>query len=545
MRPIFGVWILIAATVSVQAQVTGVWLNRVASYVDPVETEDEYLTTDPRVQCRLHYTGHQGDKLRFEWWNPNGQPLGKPSDRPVNEGGWYTWPSLAIAGSPQALQPGEWQFRTYWNGWLVDVKKFRISSPPDSPVQFLTSTALPNATVGRPYYLQFTVRGGTPSYRWTTVKAFPAGLALSPDGIINGTPEKPGVFRVVVKAEDSAGNSVTRAVGIVVAGPSNLKKLLSRSLLKSTGADGCSNSLQADFVATDAAIALTARLDDTRHGTFEWLNPRGEIAKATEFGKTLDGPECFVNTLAIAGNSPASDPGEWRARVLWMGAEVFSEKFTIRSAEGRTAFLITNRAYQKLPAAGPPEANVRALETTLRDDGFQVVSKTDLTLKDMDAFEKSLGTAVHSGDTVFVYYAGHGIPSGGDLWMAPVDFDPADSRPLVSKAYSVLRLRDMLEDSKAKLKFLVLDASRQGTGTGLDSAAADSSTTIVQSGGSRSGTFARALAETLSRPGTAAKVTFEMELPKSLAAIERSAQRPVTLIGGGGNVVFRAPPQVK
>jgi hypothetical protein len=55
---------------------------------------------------------------------------------------------------------------------------------------------------------------------------------------------------------------------------------------------------------------------------------------------------------------------------------------------------MANRAYQKMPAAGPPDADVSRLEAALRGDGFQVISKTNLTLKDLGAVEKSLGAAV-------------------------------------------------------------------------------------------------------------------------------------------------------
>ena len=122
-----------------------------------------------------------------------------------------------------------------------------------------------------------------------------------------------------------------------------------------------------------------------------------------------------------------------------------------------------------------------------------------------------------------------------------MNFDPADPRPIQSKAYSVQRLRDVLEDAKAKLQFIVLDAALRGTGKGLDSSAADASTAIIQSTGLRSGGFARALADVPAQPGTDARTALELALPKAAAAADSSMPRPLVFLGGTGSFVFHHP----
>lgn len=547
MRAILRLLILLACVGPLTAQITSVRIAKVTTDAElrlTLEGEDEFLTTDSNISYRVTYNTQGGDRLRIEFWDPNGKlAQGTPSnDPPLPKGAPATYWSMRIAGSPHEFQPGEWQVRTYWNDALVNVTKFRISLPPDSPIKFRTSTVLPSGTIGQPYYLQLTAAGGTPPYRWTAVKAFPAGLTFSPEGVITGTPQERGGFRAVVKAEDSTGNSVTRSLGIRVAPLAEGFKLLSRSLLQATGIDGCSaDSVQTEFAAADTAIALSFRLDGQkgRPTAVEWLNPRGESVRRVDARKTLDGPECLVYSLPVAGHPAASDPGEWRVRLLGRGdEEVITLKFTI-SAQSRVAFLIANRAYQKMPVAGTPDGDVQRIKAALIGDGFRVNEKTNLTLADMTEFERSLGQTVHSGDTVFVYYTGHEIPSGGDAWLAPVNFDPADPRPIQSKAYSVQRLRDIIEDAKAKLQFIVLDASRQGNGNGLDVSAADATTAIAQSAGRHSGGFARALAGILSQPGTDARTALEVDLPKAAATIEPSTPQPVVFIGGAGSFIFR------
>ena len=51
----------------------------------------------------------------------------------------------------------------------------------------ITTATLPDAQVGVPYSFQLTESGGTPPYTWTET-GLPAGLTMSPAGLISGTP---------------------------------------------------------------------------------------------------------------------------------------------------------------------------------------------------------------------------------------------------------------------------------------------------------------------------------------------------------------------
>jgi Putative Ig domain len=260
--------LLFAAASHTAAQVTSVHIGLVTTDVNHLskwDAQDEFLTTDPAVQYLVTDSGGRGNKLRIEWWNPRGQNVQHTEWPDSNSSGgppiWGYW-GLPIAGSPHAYDPGEWQVRTYWNDVLVNATKFRISLPPDGPVQVLTPSVFPNGTIGQPYFLQLTARGGTPGYRWTEFKALPAGLTLSPNGIITGTPQEISATRVVIKAEDSAGHSTTRTFGIPISPPAEGYRLLSRSLLEGAGTNTCpADALQGDFAVSDAGITLTARID--------------------------------------------------------------------------------------------------------------------------------------------------------------------------------------------------------------------------------------------------------------------------------------------
>jgi hypothetical protein len=71
----------------------------------------------------------------------------------------------------------------------------------------ISPAALPNATNGVHYSVSLSASGGTPSYIWSLAPgsgALPAGLSLSPGGVISGTPTQSGMFDIVVQVTDSS-----------------------------------------------------------------------------------------------------------------------------------------------------------------------------------------------------------------------------------------------------------------------------------------------------------------------------------------------------
>lgn len=73
---------------------------------------------------------------------------------------------------------------------------------------------------GKPYTHYLAVTGGLPPYRWSTVSSLPAGLTLSPSGVISGTPwlQTPGAFPIQLQVIDGNGATVTRTVTLTVNG---------------------------------------------------------------------------------------------------------------------------------------------------------------------------------------------------------------------------------------------------------------------------------------------------------------------------------------
>jgi hypothetical protein len=124
----------------------------------------------------------------------------------------------AITGTPTAA--GTFTFTitaTDANG-CNGSRLYEISiASPGCPVILLSPTTLPPGTLLFPYSQQITASGGTPPYTFVIAAgALPAGLVLSPSGLISGAPQQPGIFNVTIRATDLNGCQGSRSYSLVV-----------------------------------------------------------------------------------------------------------------------------------------------------------------------------------------------------------------------------------------------------------------------------------------------------------------------------------------
>ena len=91
------------------------------------------------------------------------------------------------------------------------------------PLQ-ITSTTMPDGTVGVPYSSDFTAQGGVPPYAWfvvNNIKELPPGLTLDstpPDltNVLTGTPTQAGTFHFPMQVQDSSGNTVFATITVTI-----------------------------------------------------------------------------------------------------------------------------------------------------------------------------------------------------------------------------------------------------------------------------------------------------------------------------------------
>lgn len=145
--------------------------------------------------------------------------------------------------------------------WSAVVATFSASV--SSPA--ISTSSLPEGTVGSAYSAALTVTGGTGPFSWSVASGtLPAGLSLSANtGVISGTPTSSGTSNFVVQVTDANSSTATKALSITVAPPSSSPI----ALVQSAAATGTSvASLSKAFATGNTAgnlIVVFVRMSST------------------------------------------------------------------------------------------------------------------------------------------------------------------------------------------------------------------------------------------------------------------------------------------
>jgi hypothetical protein len=125
----------------------------------------------------------------------------------------------------------------------------------------------------------------------------------------------------------------------------------------------------------------------------------------------------------------------------------------------KLALVIGNSEYPKAPLKNPVN-DATAMETALRQLGFDVTTVKNADLRRMrtaiDEFSAKLGP----GSLGLFYFAGHGVQVNSVNYLVPVDFAASSEEDVQYEAYPASRIQAKLEGSGARLRILVLDACR-------------------------------------------------------------------------------------
>ena len=101
---------------------------------------------------------------------------------------------------------------------VVDVTGWYVAAPRSAPLS-ITTTSLPTGTAGTTYSpTLLTATGGTSPYRWSAT-GLPAGLTLSPTGVLAGTPSVSGTTDATIVISDSASETAAKTIPITTANP--------------------------------------------------------------------------------------------------------------------------------------------------------------------------------------------------------------------------------------------------------------------------------------------------------------------------------------
>ena len=125
--------------------------------------------------------------------------------------------------------------------------------------------------------------------------------------------------------------------------------------------------------------------------------------------------------------------------------------------EKRVALVIGNSNYQKSPLKNPVN-DATDIAAKLRNLGFQVTLKTDLTHYGFDNTLKNFENQAKGSEIALVFYAGHGMEADGVTYLIPTDA-PIDD--LAKLKYESVNANYMLEKIVgAKKMIVILDACR-------------------------------------------------------------------------------------
>jgi uncharacterized protein (TIGR03437 family) len=170
-----------------------------------------------------------------------------------------------LSGAPAAAGTYAFTVEARDTGGNAGSRQYTLTVGSDPPLTVLT-TWLAKATAQVDYRAMFEASGGRPPYRWEIVSGFlPAGVQLSAEGSLDGTPAESGQFLFSVIVRDAAERTSQQVLALVVtAGPDSSNTLffdppvLSLSARES-GLDGGETRCVAVF-STKAAAGFTASL---------------------------------------------------------------------------------------------------------------------------------------------------------------------------------------------------------------------------------------------------------------------------------------------
>ena len=126
--------------------------------------------------------------------------------------------SALISGTPAS--PGNFNFTAQVtdSGGRTAVKAFDVTINPSLTIT--TASPLPVGVDGTPYSQNLTAIGGTLPYTWVrSAGSLPAGLDLSSNGLISGTPTSAGNFNFTAQVTDSGGRTAVKAFDVIINPP--------------------------------------------------------------------------------------------------------------------------------------------------------------------------------------------------------------------------------------------------------------------------------------------------------------------------------------
>ena len=223
------------------------------------------------------------------------------------------------------------------------------------------------------------------------------------------------------------------------------------------------------------------------------------------------------------------------------------------TAEKRVALVLGNDKYPGAPLRNPVN-DANAVAAKLREVGFEVVLRTNVTQRELTRAVRDFGEKITPGSVALFYYAGHGMQARGKNYLIPVDADITTESSISIEAVDVERVLDQL--GAARVSVVVLDACRNnpferrlrsGAGAGLAQIDAPAGTLIAYAtapgkialdGEGRHAPYTEALLKAIDTPGLKVEDVFK-QVRISVLKMTASRQIPWESSSLTGDFLFR------
>ena len=125
----------------------------------------------------------------------------------------------------------------------------------------------------------------------------------------------------------------------------------------------------------------------------------------------------------------------------------------------RVALVIGNSEYKTAKLKNPVNDS-RDMANSLRGYGFNVIERSNLTVKEIGSTLREFRSKLRSGSVALVFYAGHGVQIKGENYLPAVDADIVGEDDVPNQSLSTRQIMDVLADSKSSMNIVFLDACR-------------------------------------------------------------------------------------
>ena len=237
-----------------------------------------------------------------------------------------------------------------------------------------------------------------------------------------------------------------------------------------------------------------------------------------------------------------------RSVLIAVGLLFFMAISPAQAAGTRIALVIGNSNYTAITRLKNPARDARLIRQTLRDKlGFEVIYAENAGKAQLERaiarYGARLATAGADAVAVF-YYAGHGVQSGGENFLLPVDITLEREAELVLRSVRAEDVLRQMQGAPAATKIVILDACRDNPfaarfkmtgGPGLGDIALGNTEFVIgyaataglsaEDGDGKNSPYATALAQHLATPN---KEIFEILrlVRKDVARVTEGRQLP-------------------